>query len=666
MRILVALGEPGAAESLARLLVEIGWPEPSIVTTSTEALSWIDANSGCDILIADTLLSPLDGFTLRDDIRTRLPALRTIMTCPQGVSMPLEHLGNDPFLPSPFTPTALADCLHQLLTEEPIATSSPVENPVESTPPPMRISLGSTLGNYRIESLAGEHPKEILYRANQTNVGRNVVLHILKPEFSSDTASVTAFQHRASLKAALDHPKVASVYEGGEIDGIHFFSTEDIPLPSLASRIRSGKKLPGLGAMEIVALVADVHLHLAASGAGSDPVDAEEIFYQRGKPPRLANIAAPLVEPANPPSVEIARLASMLLACLDPSPAAEPARKTLERAAIATTDSLDWNQLAELARAAFARTPPTHATATPLPAPKSNHTPRRILLAIAASALILPLAGYLLFTSLNAPPRAAIDDLGTMVVIPAGTFTYQGKPLDLPEFLISKYEVTIAEYAEFLDFLEKNPDQATTFDHPEQPPGKSHIPQHWADMTDVSPPHPGYFNRVKRWGQYQGAPLTLDSPVFGVDWFDAYAYAKWKGQRLPTEQEWEKAALGPNESPFPWGKEADPKRANTGKDFSSTPDPKSGGGIDGFKRWSPVDKPSTDASAAGVLGTSGNVSEWTASQLDGPNGTKTAVIRGGNWKTKPFPATFRITRLPPTHADEALGFRTAMDPPKNP
>jgi formylglycine-generating enzyme required for sulfatase activity len=151
-----------------------------------------------------------------------------------------------------------------------------------------------------------------------------------------------------------------------------------------------------------------------------------------------------------------------------------------------------------------------------------------------------------------------------------------------------------------------------------------------------------------------------------VDWFDAYAYAKWKGHRLPTEQEWEKAALGPNGSAFPWGDSADPKRANTGKDYTPNPDPKTGGDIDGFKRWSPANQPATDTSGSGVIGTSGNVSEWTATQLDGPNSAKTAVIRGGNWKTNPSPATFRITRLPPTHSDEALGFRTAMDPPKTP
>jgi CheY-like chemotaxis protein len=343
MRILVALGAPGAAESLGRLLVEIGWPAPSIASNSTEALEWIEASGGCDILIADTHLTPMDGFTLRDEIRSRLPALRAILTSPPGVSPPLEHLGNDPFLPTPFTPAILADCLHQLLSDKPVAAPLQPEEPADTPlPPPRETLIGSTLGNYRIEAIVGEYPWEILYHANQTNVGRNVILHVLKPEFSSDPAAVTAFQHRASLKAALDHPKVASVYEGGEWRGVHYFSMEDISLPSLAARMHSGKTLPGLGAMEILALVAEIQKQLAASGAGSDSIDAEDIFFKRGKPPRLANIAAPLVEPATPPSIEIARLASILIACIDPSPASEPARIILQRAANATTDPLDW------------------------------------------------------------------------------------------------------------------------------------------------------------------------------------------------------------------------------------------------------------------------------------------------------------------------------------
>lgn len=676
MRILVAMADPAAAESLAKLFVEIGWPEPSIASTSIGALECVERFGGCDILLADTHLTPLDGFTLRNQIRSSVPALRAIMTSPIGVSLNLEQLGGDPFLPTPFTPSELSDCLHQLISTHPQTPPTSINEEPESAPPAQEPEapaslLGANLANYSIESIAGESAWETLYRSTQTNVGRNAILHILKPEFSSDSSAVTAFQHRASLKATFEHPKVASIFEGGEIAGFHFFSMEDVPLPSLESRIRSEKHIPALGAMEILALVSDVHIQLAKAGVGSEPVDAKDIFFKRGKPPRLANIAAPLLDPPRPPGIDMACLAEILLKCLDSTPASASARKTLERLANAAEEPLTWEEVAELARQALTKTSPSPTTApepvshVALPIPK---LPKRTLLwMVATVALVLPLAGYLIVGSMNRNSLPTIEDIDAMVSIPKGRFVYQGTPLELPEFLISKYEVTIGQYADFLEYLEKNPDMATSFDHPDQPRGKSHIPENWADADDVNPPLPGYYNRVKRWGQYQGVQLTIDSPVFGVDWFDAYAYAKWKGHRLPTEQEWERAALGPNGSPFPWGKAANPKLANTGADFTPNPDPKVGGDIDGFKRWSPVDKPPGDRSDAGVMGTAGNVSEWTASREEFPNGVKNPVIRGGNWKNSSHvTGKMRITRLKDTHTDEALGFRTAKDPSNNP
>jgi formylglycine-generating enzyme required for sulfatase activity len=223
----------------------------------------------------------------------------------------------------------------------------------------------------------------------------------------------------------------------------------------------------------------------------------------------------------------------------------------------------------------------------------------------------------------------------------------------------------------FLKDLKENPDKAAKIAHPNQPPGKSHIPAGWADMTEITPPNPGYYNRAKRWGRYQEVPLSLDSPVFGVDWYDAYAYAQWKGQRLPTEQEWERAARGEKGLSHPWGNDFNNKLANTGSDFTPDPDPKVGAQNDGFKRWSPVDKPETDKSSFGVVGMAGNVSEWTLDcfeigyfgvPVDGkahvtPNCAK-RVARGGDWHDPP--AYVRsATRLaaPATASALANGFR---------
>jgi formylglycine-generating enzyme required for sulfatase activity len=159
-------------------------------------------------------------------------------------------------------------------------------------------------------------------------------------------------------------------------------------------------------------------------------------------------------------------------------------------------------------------------------------------------------------------------------------------------------------------------------------------------------------------------PLTVDSPVFGVDWFDAYAYAKWKGQRLPTEQEWEIAARGDKITAHPWGNEYNNKLANTGSDYTPNPDPKAGAQNDGFKRWSPVNKPKTDESGFGVFGMAGNVSEWTETWAQDAErgGEKVPVYRGGNWKTNDEKTIMRRgAKLTEFQSDDALGFRTAED-----
>ncbi len=251
-----------------------------------------------------------------------------------------------------------------------------------------------------------------------------------------------------------------------------------------------------------------------------------------------------------------------------------------------------------------------------------------------------------------------------MIEVPAGDFIYQdGTKETLPAFWIDEYEVTIGQYAKFLEWAEENPEEAKKLAHPDAPTDSSLVPGQWADQDLATGPFLGYYSRAKRWGKFQEAKLNVNSPVFNVDWFDAYAYANWKGRRLPTEKEWEKAARGTDGRKYPWGNEDQPSWVSSGADIDKS-DPTKGGQIDGYIRWSPVDALAKDESPYGVKGLGGNVSEWTSTyDVDPKSGDEVPVIRGGNWNNPDTSVTRRLLVYYPIQSEQGLGFRTASDQP---
>ena len=110
--------------------------------------------------------------------------------------------------------------------------------------------------------------------------------------------------------------------------------------------------------------------------------------------------------------------------------------------------------------------------------------------------------------------------------------------------------------------------------------------------TDRKPP---------RYWRGQRFPEGMDHlPVTEVNYFDANAYAKWAGKRLPNEMEWEKAARGRAGFIYPWGDEFLPGVAN----LSLSPRTKTGQGL------KPVGSFPKSASPYGVQDMVGNVWEW--------------------------------------------------------
>jgi formylglycine-generating enzyme required for sulfatase activity/DNA-binding NarL/FixJ family response regulator len=531
--------------------------------------------------------------------------------------------------------------------------------------------VGCALGNYQIEARIEEGAQGPVYRAVQTNMGRPVRLYTLDRKLAQDPAQIERFMSDASVKANVRHPYIFAVYEAGESDEVFFYSCEYVPSRSLRWLRERGVFLDERTALQAMKVAAEVLAYFSGENIAHKTLSGDSVVVGPNNQPRIANIAAREVAGKIGFAEEMPELGRIIEGVLPKSSQALGVRELARSLAAGKTEEIpDWSFLVRKIAAMEPQAAPetiykleAQERATSRIVELARKRQRRSLITSSAVSLcVFSLALGTLWWFFFRPKGGGVRSFNRMIEIPAGEFIYQdGQKLGLPTFFIDEYEVTIGQYAEFLQYLQQHPDEATKFDHPDQPKAKSHVPAGWADQNLATGPIYGYYDRARRWERYQGAPLDVNCPVFGVDWFDAFAYAKWKGRRLPTEQEWEKAARGVRGFSYPWGNEFDPARVNSGSDFD--PDPRKGGERDGYERSSPVDAKQGDKSPFGVMGTAGNVSEWTASLDSDPDrpGRKVPVIRGGNWGNPDTSITRRMLPQTEFQTRAVLGFRTASD-----
>lgn len=234
-------------------------------------------------------------------------------------------------------------------------------------------------------------------------------------------------------------------------------------------------------------------------------------------------------------------------------------------------------------------------------------------------------------------PFSEDPDYSDMVKIPAGRF---------------KMGMTFKQVSQILKMCTKVDKSCSLWwFKDEMPQHNVYLDEYWIDIYEVT--NQKYLEFVKATGHRPALDETCETkscrqgnlwkgksfpdkirnqPVTQVNWYDADAYCKWRGKRLPTEAEWEKAARGPSGNLYPWGNSPPPGKATYRRKWR------------GMSTMTNVGKYANGASIYGVHDMAGNVWEWVADWYDrnyykkkisskpkGPKTGKFKVVRGGSW-----------------------------------
>ncbi len=462
---------------------------------------------------------------------------------------------------------------------------------------------GATVGDYRLVLMSSEGQLTRTWEAEQISMQRPVMVEMLRTLATQDAGIVAAFLSDVKAKALVSHPGIGAVYEAVTNDDATMFARERIEGDSLVDLHEAGTKFSPAEVVKLLKQISDAILHLENEGVATVEYDLHHFIVGSNKEVRLMNLA---VDGKRDERVDT-RAKQLLGEYFDETltsglPGATRVGSLCGfMADLERPVPLTWAQISKLSeqvREQLEGSGPIESTPVPEKPYVAPRQPIKIPPAfwalLGGVGLIAALIALVVLSGGEKKPTPEVSEapLRSYVEIPAGEYSIgDGNVLTIREsFAMNRTEVTLAQYNAFLEF----PDHRK-FEHPEQPSSKKdHLPDSWKTVWPAA---------VKGL-QWEGRKMSTDCPVVGIDWWDAYAYAKWSQSRLPTLAEWMIAA----------NYEGAPTEAKT---------------------WGRVDLSDGDETGAGLIGMAGGVREWTrdlevdpASELS----PKKPVSVGGSFK----------------------------------
>ena len=466
-------------------------------------------------------------------------------------------------------------------------------------------------GDYIPKQCLAETATTRSWLAEQASVGRMVLIEELKEEAASEAG---AFLADVRAMAAVEHPLVGSVYEANTGNGCCYYAHELLPGDTLAQRASAGERIRPQAFSHILKRVAEANIYHETHGNATSPLGLDAIHVDDHGVVRLKNLAISGERGPEESLRDVVRLGGEMEILLDRD--LPGATRCLTLLAWMRGQDLEkplrWAQVrgyCEQIEQQLAA--PSDVTAPPTGAIRPE---KRNAFVWVVGLLLLAVVGAVLMIPGKKPKRAGPKPPPKPAFVAAGNFR------------LSVHEVTIAEYADFLATLALL-DDPKAFDHPDQPAEKpGHLPDGWEEL----------YAAAKAEGDWNGREIDVHTPVVGVDWWDAYAFAKSKRGHLPTQKQWQKAlekgASVPSEVPV--------------------------------SDLLPVNAETPDRTGNGLKGMAGSVSEWTSEPQPSPAnplGEPMWVIVGGSY-LKPGKGALSREWVPDRGLRRPdLGFRICKD-----